>query len=127
MPETKMTDSQMMKMLTDFYAHGNEFFKVKFRRRNDKIVAGKVIAPAGSVREMVCRLHVSKGVKGEQPPEKRREEDFRNRVLTVFEQGSSGGFKRIPLDDVIEYSPYSTDAKADAKEEVKDKYGEFKK
>lgn len=70
---------------------GGKIFYVRFVKRT-----------TGEIREMTCRLHVQKGVKGVVPPEARKREDLQNDVMTVYEMGVDSGFKRIPLDAVIE-------------------------
>ena len=80
---------------------GHEIFTIKFRRRNDKVVAGEVVARAGDIREMRCRLHVTKGVKGVEP--NRKEVDRGIDCVTVFEMAAErSGFKRIPVDGIVE-------------------------
>lgn len=96
-------------ILAKLAAHGNKIFSIKFRRRRDKVVNGAVIARAGDVREMRCRLHVVKGVKGVQPH--RSSQDRQSRVITVFEMGGleGSGFKCIPLDGIVEINGESVE------------------
>lgn len=89
-------------VLEKIRAQESRIFYVEFRRRNDKVVDGKVLEPAGTVRRMNCRLHVSKGVTGALPPGQRKTEDERSQCLTVFEMnGSHSSFKRIPIDSIV--------------------------
>jgi hypothetical protein len=61
----------------------------------------------GELRDMVARMHVSKGVKGVLPEGQRKAEDARNAVLTVYDMqvlerlGEKGAFRRINLSDLI--------------------------
>jgi len=64
---------------------GGKFFRVLFKRKNDKVVGGVVVAKAGETRSMLCRRGVKKFVKGVIPPAVRRAEDSRNMVLTVHD------------------------------------------
>lgn len=80
--------------------HGNKIFKVTFARRNDKVIDGQIVAKAGELRTMVCRLHVKRGVKGTTD---RKSEDRQHDCMTVFEMaGDESGFKRVPLDSVVD-------------------------
>lgn len=81
------------------FSQGGRIFTITFRRRNDKRVDGMLVARAGDLRTMVCRLHVHKGVKGLRPD--RPEEDSRVMCVTVYEMaGKRSGFKRVPLDGI---------------------------
>ena len=64
-------------------------FGVTFVKRKD-----------GTIRKMRCRFGVTKGVKGILPEGYRKLEDDIVGTVTVYEMGV--GFKRIPLDSVIE-------------------------
>lgn len=57
------------------------FFRVAFRRKTK----GKNGEPAGSVREMVCRLRVRKFSSQKLPPGVRASEDAAASVLTVWD------------------------------------------
>jgi hypothetical protein len=74
----------------------NTIFGVTFTKKGD-----------GSLRNMTCRMGVSKGVTGAIAPGVRRDEDDRNNVLTVFDMNviektgsEKGAFRRINLDQV---------------------------
>ena len=73
-----------------------KFFSVTFVKKTD-----------GSVREMLARRGVSKGVKGVLPEGQRKAEDAANNVLTVFDVqaeekvGEKGAFRRINLENLI--------------------------
>ncbi len=91
------------KFINDLAKYGNRIFSIMFRRENAKIVDGVVIAPAGQVRTMRCRLCVKKDVKGVQP--QRREQDRQNGVITVYEMsGWDSGFKCIKISNIIAMS-----------------------
>lgn len=69
---------------------GDKFFAVQFIKKN------------GELRNMTCRLHVTKGVKGIDT--NRAQQDLDNNVLTVYDvnvpksDGTRGGFRRINLE-----------------------------
>jgi hypothetical protein len=65
--------------------HKNGFFSCSFQRRTPAKVNGVIVAPAGTIRHMVCRLGVTKGTLGVVPPAVRRAEDMRCGVLTVWD------------------------------------------
>ena len=80
-------------LLKHIAAFGNEIFSVTFRKRS-----------TGEIRKMVCRRHVTKGVKGTSPG--RWRDDWDNDCVTVFEMaGEKSGYKRIPMEGIIEISP----------------------
>lgn len=85
-----------------------KMFSVAFRRKTDKKVGGVVVEPAGTIREMVARTGVQKGVKGVIAPEVRKAEDAENNVLTVYDMAvleagkdEKGAFRRINLSDLL--------------------------
>jgi hypothetical protein len=83
--------------------NGHRIFSVKFRRRTDKIdpVTKKVIAPAGSIRHMVCRVKVRSRLKG--TGVSKEDQNKLNNLLTVFEMaGEDSGYKTIPIDSIEE-------------------------
>lgn len=99
-----MEISQYLQRLEEIEAHGNKLFSIEFVRRNDKKVKGVVVEPAGTVRRMICRLGVTKGVQGVQ--QGREQRDINNRLVTVYEMaGDSSGFKCIPVDGIVSMSP----------------------
>lgn len=99
----KITPEQIRK---DLLKNGSKMFTVWFRRRTDKTgPTGEIIARAGDIRKMVCRLHVRKGVKGVVPYDISLQRDLNNNLLRVFEMaGDDSGYKCIPLDSVVKYS-----------------------
>lgn len=62
-----------------------QFFAIDFARKHDKIVDGVVVAKAGDIRHMVCRRGVGKFTKGVLPVGKRAYENWKNKVLTVWD------------------------------------------
>ena len=66
------------------------YFRIVFRRKNDKVEGGRVVARAGELREMLCRLNVHAyknrvtGLGRVISDEERAEEDRRCRVLTCW-------------------------------------------
>lgn len=75
------------KLITE---QGHRFFKVTFIKKT-----------TGELREMVCRRHVAKGVKGVLPPGERKAADLKANVITVWDAGVRD-FRRINLDQVLE-------------------------
>lgn len=97
-----MDDRKKLSILRQIYSNGGDIFTVKFKRRTDKVVNGVVTEPAGSIREMSCRLGVKGPAKGKLPLGLRATEDWKNDTLTVFEMcGPASHYKRIPLDTLI--------------------------
>lgn len=85
-------------------AQGDRFFRVTFIKRSD-----------GQLRTMLARRGVvPKNVRGPSSGKKgavtRFEEDINNNTLTVFEVGH--GYKRIPLDGVLEIAAANAITKA---------------
>jgi hypothetical protein len=77
---------------------GTEIFTVVFRRRTD---SRDGTAKAGDLRTMQCRFGVSKGVIGAEPDRTQKDHDLG--LATVFEMaGPRSGFRRVPLDAVVE-------------------------
>lgn len=91
MRRSKPTVEQIRK---DLLKNGHKVFTVWFYKRSD-----------GSLRKMVCRLHVRKGVKGVVPYDVSLQRDIDNNLIRVFEMaGENSGFKCIPLDSIIRYT-----------------------
>ena len=86
-----MTISQLVSLISDKEARDtNHVFFVSFVKKN------------GDLRDMQCRIGVTKGVKGVLPQGHRKAEDARCNVLTVFDmvaiQRGINGFRRINLE-----------------------------
>lgn len=108
-----MTRAQVLKKIE---RKKGQFFKVTFRRKNDKKVNGQVIHKAGEVCEILCRRGVSRFVKGK--GQKRAINDIKNNVLTVFNvshynsirkslgdmKAGQASYRRFDLDNVIRIS-----------------------
>lgn len=108
-----MTNTQIMKKIEK---KKGQFFKVTFRRKNDKKVKGKVIHKAGEIREILCRRGVKKFVKGK--TNKRSFQDIKNNTLTVFDiqqynllrksmndfKAGQASYRRFDLGNVISIS-----------------------
>lgn len=101
-----MTEREYERRVELLRSAGHQMFRVSFKRRNDKVVKGKVVAKAGEVRDMVCRFGVVKHVKGVLVPGERQGEDHRLRCVTVYEMaGERSNYKRIPVDGIIDVQP----------------------
>ena len=88
-----MTISQLVSLIRDKEARDtNHVFFVSFIKKN------------GDLRNMQCRIGVTKGVKGVLPEGHRKAEDARCNVLTVFDmvaiRKGINGFRRINLEGV---------------------------
>lgn len=80
-----------------------KIFRVVFRRRTDKVLKGHVVARAGDLRTMICRIKVKSRVSGSGDPAARKARDLANETITVFEMaGEKSGYKTIPLDSIVE-------------------------
>jgi hypothetical protein len=96
-----MNSQEYDRIVQELQAHGHRLFSVTFVRRTD---SRDGVHKAGDLRHMVCRLHVNKDVKGNDP--NRKERDRNNNLITVFEMnGLKSGYKCIPLDAIIQISP----------------------
>jgi hypothetical protein len=71
--------------LTRINSVNGQFFAIDFARKHDKKVDGVVVAKAGDIRHMVCRRGVGKYTKGVLPIGKRAYENWKNKVLTVWD------------------------------------------
>jgi len=84
-----LTPQRALRAIREFSTRGR-VFSVVFQKRTD-----------GQIRHMVCRLHVTKYVKGT-GGRLRPQEDSQHGCLTVFEMaGEDSHYKRIPLDQII--------------------------
>jgi len=77
------------------------FFSVDFARKKAKKVNGVVVEPAGAIRHMLCRTGVAKFVQGVQPEGKRRDEDSRHDVLTVWDVGVYQNLRREGMEQEL--------------------------
>lgn len=116
----KMTIGEFKEAVKD-----GKMFSVAFRRKNDKKVGGVVVEPAGTIREMVARTGVKKGVLGVIPPEVRKAEDAEHNVLTVYDMAvleagkdEKGAFRRINLSDLVTVKLHGVTYKWDDAEHV---------
>lgn len=93
-----MTIQEYDRIVAQIREHGHQIFRIEFIKRS-----------TGERRVMLCRLGVTKGVKGVQPG--RSEQDRACRLITVYEmpgpEGRSGGFKCVPIDGILSVSPPS--------------------
>lgn len=127
--ESKNKKENNMNWKQQIESKKGRFFTVTFRRKNDKIIGGTVVAEAGEVRTMLCRCGVKKFVvnnkiiknlKNEPVRNVSREkEDNKHNVLTVFDvhnfhklkrqgipdlQAGSKSYRRINLKGIISLS-----------------------
>lgn len=108
-----MTEQEYNERVAQLRAHGTRLFRVSFWRQTPKISPdGKLIAAQGTLRTMICRFGVKKGVKGTQ--ENRKEIETRNGLVTVYcmDPGKPHGFRTIKLENIVDVSPAKAPKKA---------------